>query len=81
MSQEKSKTMPMQIFFFFFFWGGGRGKELYCGICASSEFGAFLAKWHHWILPEQECFVKMLSYSDSIDEFQSIHLIPKWPPH
>ena len=23
MSQEKLKTMPMQIFFFFFFWGGG----------------------------------------------------------
>ena len=36
MSQEKSKTMPMQIFFF----GGGGGgglKEVYYGICASSE--------------------------------------------
>ena len=36
MSQEKSKTMPMQIFFFFFF-GGGGVKEVYYGICASSE--------------------------------------------
>ena len=35
MSQEKSKTMPMQIFFFF--GGGGGGKEVYYGICASSE--------------------------------------------
>ena len=37
MSQEKSKTMPMQIFFFL---GGGRGEgvnEVYYGICASSE--------------------------------------------
>ena len=25
MSQEKSKTMPMQFFFFFFFFGGGGG--------------------------------------------------------
>ena len=38
MSQEKSKTMPMQIFFFFFFGGGGGVKEVYYGICASSEF-------------------------------------------
>ena len=29
MSQEKSKTMPMQ---FFFLWGGGGGKEVYYGI-------------------------------------------------
>ena len=36
MSQEKSKTMPMQICFFF--WGGGGVKEVYYGICASSEF-------------------------------------------
>ena len=31
MSQEKSKTMPMQ----FFFLGGGGVKEVYYGICAS----------------------------------------------
>ena len=37
MSQEKSKTMPMQISFFFFGGGGGL-KEGYYGICASSEF-------------------------------------------
>ena len=30
MSQEKSKTMPMQ--FFFFFLGGGGTKEMYYGI-------------------------------------------------
>ena len=35
MSQEKSKTMPMQICFFL---GGGGVKEVYYGICASSEF-------------------------------------------
>ena len=34
MSQEKSKTMPMQIFFL---GGGGEVKEVYYGICASSE--------------------------------------------
>ena len=28
MSQEKSKTMPMQIFFFFF-WGGGKRGVLW----------------------------------------------------
>ena len=38
MSQEKSKTMPMQILFFsFFFLGGGGVKEVYYGSCASSE--------------------------------------------
>ena len=44
MSQEKSKTMPMQISFFFFFWGGGGGegvKEVYYGICASSELDEY----------------------------------------
>ena len=35
MSQEKSKTMPMQIFFFL--GGGGGVKEMYYWICASSE--------------------------------------------
>ena len=36
MSQEKSKTMHI----FFFLGGGGVGvKEVYYGICASSEFG------------------------------------------
>ena len=37
MSQEKSKGMPMQIFL----WGVGGGggvKELYYGICTSSEY-------------------------------------------
>ena len=38
MSQEKSKTMPTQIFFFFFFFGGGGVKEVYYGICTSSEW-------------------------------------------
>ena len=38
MSQEKSKTMPMQIcFFLFFFWGGGV-KEVCYEIFASSEW-------------------------------------------
>ena len=37
MSQEKSKTMPMQIFFFFWEGGGGGGvKEVNYGICAST---------------------------------------------
>ena len=41
MSQEKSKTMPMQIFFL----GGGRGvKEVYYGICASSEYKICISK-------------------------------------
>ena len=42
MSQEKSKTMPIQICFFlflflFFFLDGGI-KEVYYGICTSSEW-------------------------------------------
>ena len=38
MSQEKSKTMTMQIFFFFCLGGGGGGvKGVYYGICTSSE--------------------------------------------
>ena len=45
MSQEKSKTMPMQISFsfFFFFFGGGGGevKEVYYEICASSELDEY----------------------------------------
>ena len=43
MSQEKSKTMPMQFFYFilFFFFGGGV-KEVYYGICASSEYSCFI---------------------------------------
>ena len=37
MSQEKLKTMPMH----FFFWGGGGVKEVYYGICASSELDEY----------------------------------------
>ena len=36
MSQEKSKTMPMQIYIFFF--RGGGGVEDVYGICASREY-------------------------------------------
>ena len=39
-----SKTMSMQFFFFFFFFFGGGGggvKEVYYGICASSELLSF----------------------------------------
>ena len=38
MSQEKSKTMPMQICFSFFWGGEGGVKEVYYGIFASSEW-------------------------------------------
>ena len=42
MSQEKSKTMPMQIFF----GGGGGVKVVYYGICASSDFpGCFMPQF------------------------------------
>ena len=51
MSQEKSKTMPMQIFFGS--GGGGGVKEVYYGICASSELvflGGFFCRGSLWII-------------------------------
>ena len=39
MSQEKSRTMPMQFFIFFGWGGGGVGvEEVYYGVCASREW-------------------------------------------
>ena len=37
MSQEKSKSMPMQILLFFWGGGGAGEEEVYYGICASRE--------------------------------------------
>ena len=63
MSQEKSKTMAMQIFFFLGGGGGGVGvKEVYYGICASSELTVSLAVYSSDHRPLSPRMALVLSY-------------------
>ena len=67
MSQEKSKTMPMQIFFLGGLGGGGGVKEVYYGICASSEY---LCVRSH-VIVTRTCFP---CFTEFVQRWQN------WPP-